>query len=176
MSSISRGCWRQEHTGVEPDYNLSCPHSRSRDQHSVGGHPREVRWTDSQWGKRLWQQWLRKNIYYSHVFTCSVNSFGFFFSFLVFHFPPSVVVVIWLEVWNLISLLSFFFFLSHIFYYCHRPLPLCWAFAALLSFPFFFFSFFFLCFCLFIILTFNFLNIFFLHLFLCLPFLLFLSP
>ena len=21
------------------------PHSRSRDQHSVGGHPREVRWT-----------------------------------------------------------------------------------------------------------------------------------
>jgi len=25
--------------------NLSCPHSRSRDQHSVGGHPREVRWT-----------------------------------------------------------------------------------------------------------------------------------
>jgi len=24
---------------------MSCPHSRSRDQHSVGGHPREVRWT-----------------------------------------------------------------------------------------------------------------------------------
>ena len=24
---------------------LSCLHSRSRDQHSVGGHPREVRWT-----------------------------------------------------------------------------------------------------------------------------------
>jgi len=25
--------------------NLSCPHRRSRDQHSVGGHSREVRWT-----------------------------------------------------------------------------------------------------------------------------------
>ena len=24
---------------------LSCPHSRSRDQHGFGGHPREVRWT-----------------------------------------------------------------------------------------------------------------------------------
>ena len=30
---------------VGPDEDLSCPHSRSRDQHSVGGHPREVRWT-----------------------------------------------------------------------------------------------------------------------------------
>ena len=31
--------------GVGLDKNLSCPHSRSRDQHSVGGHPKEVRWT-----------------------------------------------------------------------------------------------------------------------------------
>jgi len=23
----------------------SCPHNRSRDQHRVGGHPREARWT-----------------------------------------------------------------------------------------------------------------------------------
>jgi len=37
--------WRQEHTGVGPDQNLSCPHSRSRDQHSVGGHLGEARWT-----------------------------------------------------------------------------------------------------------------------------------
>ena len=44
-SSDSYGHWRQEHTGVGPDSNLSCPHSRSRDQHAVGGHPREVRWT-----------------------------------------------------------------------------------------------------------------------------------
>ena len=43
-SSDSCGHWRQEHTGVGPDQNLSCPHSRSRDQHSVGHH-REVRWT-----------------------------------------------------------------------------------------------------------------------------------
>ena len=44
-SSDSCGHWRQEHTRVGPDQNLSCPHSRSRDQHSVRGHPREVRWT-----------------------------------------------------------------------------------------------------------------------------------
>jgi len=29
----------------EEDQSLSCPHSRSRGQHSVGGHPRKVRWT-----------------------------------------------------------------------------------------------------------------------------------
>ena len=44
-SSDSCGHWRQEHTGRGPDYTLSCPHSRSRDQHGFGGHPREVRWT-----------------------------------------------------------------------------------------------------------------------------------
>ena len=44
-SSDSCRHWRQEHTGVGPDWSLSCPHNRSRDQHSVGGHPREVRWT-----------------------------------------------------------------------------------------------------------------------------------
>ena len=42
--SDSCGHWRKEHT-VGPDEDLRCPHSRSRDQHSVGGHPREVRWT-----------------------------------------------------------------------------------------------------------------------------------
>ena len=44
-SSDSCEHWRQEHTGVEPEKNLSCPHSRCRDQHRVGGHPREVRGT-----------------------------------------------------------------------------------------------------------------------------------
>ena len=34
-----------KNTGVEPDYNMSCPHGRSRDPHSVGRHPREVKWT-----------------------------------------------------------------------------------------------------------------------------------
>ena len=43
-SSDSCGHWRQEHTGAGPDWNLSCLHSRARDQHSIGGHPREVRW------------------------------------------------------------------------------------------------------------------------------------
>ena len=43
--SDSCGHWRQEHTEVGPDWDLSCPQSRSRDQHSAGGHPREVRWT-----------------------------------------------------------------------------------------------------------------------------------
>ena len=35
----------KKYTRVGPDSNLSCPHSRSKDQQSVGGHPREVRWT-----------------------------------------------------------------------------------------------------------------------------------
>ena len=39
------GHWRQEQIGAGPDYNLSCSHSRSRDQHSIGAHPRKVRWT-----------------------------------------------------------------------------------------------------------------------------------
>ena len=43
-SSDGCGLSRQEHTGAGPEYNLSFSHSRSRDQHSVGGHPREVRW------------------------------------------------------------------------------------------------------------------------------------
>ena len=43
MRTSSDGCghWRQEHTGAGPDENLSLPHSRSRDQYSVRGHPRE---------------------------------------------------------------------------------------------------------------------------------------
>ena len=44
-SSDSCGHWSQEHTGVGPDENLSCPHSRSRDRHSDRVHPREVRRT-----------------------------------------------------------------------------------------------------------------------------------
>ena len=32
---------------------------------------------DSQWGEGLWQQWLKKNTFYSYVLTCSVDSFGF---------------------------------------------------------------------------------------------------
>ena len=45
-SSDSCGHWRQKYIEVEHiEENLSCPYSRSRDQHSVGGHPGEVKWT-----------------------------------------------------------------------------------------------------------------------------------
>ena len=85
---------RQEHTGVGPDQSLSCPQSRSRDQHSVGGHPREVRWTVTpSEGKDSDSSDSR---------------------------------------------------LSHIFYCCYKPLPLCWAFAALWNFPLFIYLLFFL--------------------------------
>ena len=62
---------------------------------------------------------------------------------------------------------------SHTFYCCYKPLPLCWAFSVLWNFPFFFLLPFFPPFY-----NFNFLKttIFFLHLFLCLPFLLFFPP
>ena len=68
---------------------------------------------------------------------------------------------------------------SHSFYCCYKPLHLHWAFAVLWSFPFFLLlPFFKKSFLFFIILTFNFFKpiIFFLHIFLCLPFLLFFSP
>ena len=41
---------------------------------------------NSQRGKGLWQQWLKENIYYSYILTCSVESFGFFI-FFFFNFP-----------------------------------------------------------------------------------------
>ena len=44
-SSDSCGHGRQEYTGAGPDQNLSCPRSRSKDQHGLGKHPREVRGT-----------------------------------------------------------------------------------------------------------------------------------
>ena len=44
-SSDSCGHWRQEHRRVGPGQNLSCPHNRSTDEHSVRRHPKEVRWT-----------------------------------------------------------------------------------------------------------------------------------
>ena len=67
---------------------------------------------DFQRGKRLGQQWLKRNSYYSYVLTCSVDSFGFFF-----FFPPSAVVVNFIGTkksnWSFeLFLISF---LSHIF-------------------------------------------------------------
>ena len=79
---------------------------------------------------------LKKNIY-SYFLTCSIDSFGFFF----FFFPLCCCCRFY---WHYEIQLSFcdfcfFFFLSHIFFYCyHKPLPLHWAFAVLWSFPLFF--------------------------------------
>ena len=64
---------------------------------------------DSNRGKGLWQQWLKKNIYYSCSLTCSVDYFAFF-SFLFFPFPPSSVVVVdFIGTMKSKKLLSFFF-------------------------------------------------------------------
>ena len=62
------------------------PHSRSRDQQCCRAS-REVRSTDSQRGKGLWQQGLKKNL----LFLC----FDFFcrFFWIFFFFPPPIVVV-----------------------------------------------------------------------------------
>ena len=55
------------------------------------------------------------------VLTCSVDSFGFCFSF-----PPPPLLFILLARWNLIKLLSSFLF-CHIFYCCYKPLPIPWG-------------------------------------------------
>ena len=36
---------RGKDTAGGPDYSLSYPHNRSRDQPSIRGHPREANWT-----------------------------------------------------------------------------------------------------------------------------------
>jgi len=41
---------------------------------------------DSQWRKGSWQQWLKKNIFYSYGLTCCEVSFGFFFVFFSIYF------------------------------------------------------------------------------------------
>ena len=125
-SSDSCGHLRQEYTG---DQSLNCPHSRSRDQRSVGGHPREARWTVTpREGK---DSRLKKTMYYSYIFTCSVVSLGFFFLFS----SPSVLAVTFISTMNLIELLSFF---NHIFDCYYKPLSLHWCFAVPQSFPFVF--------------------------------------
>ena len=50
---------------------------------------------DSQWRKGLWQQWLKKNIYYSYVLTCSADSFEcFFFFFCFFPLLPTLLLIL----------------------------------------------------------------------------------
>ena len=72
--------------------------------------------------------------------------FGIFFLLPNPFFLPFVVVVDFIGTMK--SKFLSFFFLSHIFYYCYKPLPLHWALTVLCGFPFF--SFF---------LNFNFLNL-----------------
>ena len=78
-SSDCCGHWRQEHTGVGPGYNMSCPHSKSRVQHSAGGHPREERWTVTPSEEKDSNSSDSINMYYFYVLTCSVDSFEYFF-------------------------------------------------------------------------------------------------
>ena len=83
-SSDSCGHWRQEHTGQGPDYTLSCPHSRSRNQQSVGGHPREVRWAATpSMGKDSDSSDSEK-----HLFFLCFDMFNRFFWIFFSFFPP----------------------------------------------------------------------------------------
>ena len=77
------------------------------------------------------------------LFLCFDLFCRFFWNFFFPFSPRSVVVVNFIGTMNLIKLLIslFLFFLSHIFYYCYKPLPLCWAFAVLGSFLNLFFPF-----------------------------------
>ena len=69
---------------------MGCPHSRSRDQHSVGGHPREVRWTvPPSEGKDTDSSDSRKTLFL--FFDFSVEFFGFLF---LFPFIPLSIVVV----------------------------------------------------------------------------------
>ena len=92
-SADSCGHRRQEHTGVGPDGNLSGPHSRSRDQHSVGGHPREGRWTVTPGRERtLTAETQEKHLLFL-CFDLLCRFFWMFFSFFFLFLPHSVVVV-----------------------------------------------------------------------------------
>ena len=166
-SSDSCGHWRQEHAGVGPDSNVSCPHSRSRDQHNVGGHPREMRWTVTpSKGENPDSSDSRKHL----LVLCFDLFYRIFWSFFFLLFPFSSPIYCSCQFyWNYVSFWDFYLILSHIFYCCYKPLHLHWAFEALWSFSFFFSIFF-------LILNICGLLLFFLHLFLSLLFLLLFSP
>jgi len=100
------GHWRQEHRGAGPDQNVSCPHSRSRDQHSVGGHPREVRWTVTASKAKDSNSSDSRKTFIILIFYLYYRFFWIYFSF----FSSSVVVVNFPALRNLIKLLGFFFF------------------------------------------------------------------
>ena len=122
----------KKHKGIGPDENLSCPHSRSRDQHSAGWHPREGRWTVTPARERNLTAVTQEKTFIIRMFVLQILLD--FFSF----FPPSVVVVNFISSMKSNSTFKLFFsFLKHIFYCCYKPLVLHWAFAVFLFLLFF---------------------------------------
>ena len=147
---------------------MSYPHSRPRDQHSVGEHSRQVTWTVTpSEGKDSDSSDSRKP-FIILMFSLFCRCFQMFFPFLFLVLSsPLIQLSILLALRNLIKFLRFFFFSVTYFIVVINH----WLYVGLLQFCGLFFLFF-------IIFIFNFLNLFlfFLHLFLCLLFLLFFSP
>ena len=73
------------------------------------------------------------------LFLCFDLFYRFLWIFSFFFFPHlSVVVVDFIGIMKSNEAFELFFILSHMFYCYYKPLPLCWAFAILWSFPFVF--------------------------------------
>ena len=85
---LSDQCKNTEKVG--PDSNLSCPHSRSRDQQSVGGHGREVRWAVSPREGKDPDSSDKKKHSLLLSFHCSVDVFFFFIP--CFMLPSDIAV------------------------------------------------------------------------------------
>ena len=121
--------------------SLSSPHSRSRDQPSIGEHPREAKVDcDSQWGTQCWQLKSKKNIYYHSFLNFSVLGPAllllllFFFSSVAEAVDFIIIIIInYLIFWN-------FTFLTNLFtssIYCYLYVGLL-QFCGVFSFFFFF--------------------------------------
>ena len=76
----------------------------------------------TRWGEGFWHQWLKINVYWFSLLTCSVDSFGFFFFFLP-PSPPLQYLSILLSIWNQTKLLSFFFCLYFFSFVCDTYNP-----------------------------------------------------
>ena len=85
--------WRQECIGVGPNQNLSCPHSRSREQHSVGGRSREVRWTVSPRDGKVSDSSDSK-VFIFLMFSLFFSYFWIFFLFFFFLSSPPLSVAV----------------------------------------------------------------------------------
>ena len=100
----------KKHKGIGPDENLSCPHSRSRDQHSAGWHPREGRWTVTPARERNLTAVTQEKTFIIRMFVLQILLD--FFSF----FPPSVVVVNFISSMKSNSTFKLFFLFSNTFF------------------------------------------------------------